>query len=129
MMFIVDSQTRTRISTTQRTDEGGTDAVSSCVSQTDGETAVGQRLPVEIVAAGLIRRLVPSGDFKVVQFGRLSRQQILLNRSGDIEIVIHLFELAVQLGFSQRGCNMSANATRDHSGENAAGQYHGGVDV
>jgi hypothetical protein len=59
-------------------------------------------LPVEIVAAGLIGRLVPTGDVEVVQSRRFGGQQVLLNGTRDVEIVIDLRQFALQLGFAYR---------------------------
>ena len=42
VMFILDNQASPRVSTAQSTDERWTDTMTSCVTKTDGETAVGQ---------------------------------------------------------------------------------------
>src|SRR5260370_3489542 len=45
-----------------RGEQGGADAVAGYVRQCGDELAVGQRLPVIVITAGFIGRLVPGGD-------------------------------------------------------------------
>src|SRR4029078_13556118 len=96
-------------------------AVTGCVSDADRDLAVRQELPVKVVAAGLISGLVPARDLEVVELRWTHGHKALLDRACKIEIVVDLFELALEFGFTQRGAHVTANLLcdcgRDDAGE------------
>ena len=59
--------------------ECGTDAMTSYIGDGDSDPSIRQLLPVEVVAAGLIRRFVPPGNVKTVDFRRRHGKEPLLN--------------------------------------------------
>ena len=101
--------------------------MSGCVAEADRELTVWQALPVEVVAAGLVGGLVPTGDFEVVQLWRFRRQQILLDRTCDIEVVIDLREFGFESRFPQGSLHVTANLAGDQRRNDAAGKNQCGV--
>src|SRR5688572_13194606 len=87
--------------------------MSGSVGETDRELPVREQLPVEVVAAGLVCWLVPSGEIELFETRSCRRQQSLLNGSSDVEIVVDAIEVAFQLRFVQCSEDVVANLARD----------------
>src|SRR5688572_31065578 len=94
--------------------------MTGCISETYCKTAVRQGLPVEVIAPGFIGRLIPCSKIKIFQTRRLSREKALLYRSGNVEIVVHLVELALKFSFSKGCSHVQANPMSNKSSQDAA---------
>src|SRR5262249_46357947 len=113
--------------TTGGGDQGRSDAVTGRIAEADCEAAVGQGLPIKVIAAGLFGGLIPTGDVEAVQVGRATRKESLLDRTRNIEIVVNALQLALELCLAQCGENMVANLSRYHPGYQAPERNHAGV--
>src|SRR5437764_11584859 len=94
------AETSSRISTANRCEQGRTNAVAGYVGQFRHYGPIRKNLPVIIVTTRLIRGLVPSCDLKAFDFRCHVREQGLLDRSCQREIVLHAFKLTPRICFT-----------------------------
>ncbi|CAE7262685.1 mscS [Symbiodinium necroappetens] len=91
-------------------DEGGPEPVSGDVGDGHGDGAVGEGLPVVVVAAGLVGGAVPAGDVVARDLGLLGGQEVALDAGGDVHLLLHALAL---LGLVELGVDVGRDAARD----------------
>src|SRR4029077_16122698 len=82
---------------THRRQQGGTNAVTGHVSETDNDLSIGEGFPVEIVATGVVCRAVPAGNVKSRNVRHFPGKEGLLDGLRNLKIVLDHLQLA--LGF------------------------------
>jgi len=74
---------------------------------------IGELLPIVIVAAGFVRRLIPTGNLESVGLRRSFGKQALLDRARDLEIVFQCRNLRPALRLAQRCDYILSNLIAD----------------
>ena len=104
---------------TRRRHEGRADAVSGDVRERERHASIGKVLPPEVIAAGLVRRLIPAGHVVAGEPRRLLRQQPLLDGARGFELAPYPLHLA---RFAQRGAHVTSYLTRHLAGDQSCHQ-------
>ncbi len=115
-------EARSRISAAYGSEKCRPDAVPRDVRQRDDKTAVSQLLPIEVITTRCIGGQIPTADLHPFDGRASPRQKRLLNRPGNLQIMLNLFQLALHLGLAQSCLHMLANLSAHHSREKAARQ-------
>src|SRR4030095_16687529 len=82
-------------------DQRRADAVAADVGQRHHPVAVGDGLPVVIVAAGLVCGAVPAGDVEAGDVRGRAGQQRALDGAGDDQVALEAVDLPAGLGLGE----------------------------
>ena len=75
----------------------------------DDQSAISHPLPIEIIAPRGVGGQIPATDLHPIDLWQNCRQQRLLNRPGNPQIMLNLFQLTLHLGFAQRCLHTLSN--------------------
>src|SRR5882724_3739798 len=97
------------------------------VAEANGQSPIRQCMPIEVISARLVGGLIPTRDLKTWHAGRMSRQEILLNRASNFHVLIHSIELPLQFGLPQRRIDVVSNLPGYHGRSEPAGRDHASI--
>jgi len=78
--------------------------MTSYVSNGEGDASIRKLLPVEIVSTCRVSRFIPAGYVEAIDSRRLFGKKPLLNRTGDIQIVLQCGDFGTAFQLTQ-SCN------------------------
>src|SRR5208283_951510 len=101
--------------------------MSSDIGQGHEDAPIRKRLPVIVIAAGLVRWLVPRGNVESRDLWHRLREKRLLDGASNVQVMLEMFYFAASLRLAQSGLNLVSYLSRDQRSGRTGDQKRNGI--